>query len=95
VCDPLFSSTHENMTTIQFADGSAVTDAIADVRNDATETNWTLVTVFFCFWCVCVCSEEPEGETGESKNRMPFRKANIGWGAKQNRPSTRITSPAG
>jgi len=42
------------MTTIQFADGSAVTDAIADVRNDATETNWTLVTVFFCFWCVCV-----------------------------------------
>lgn len=30
------------MTTVQFADGNAVLDAIADVRNDATETNWTL-----------------------------------------------------
>jgi hypothetical protein len=29
-------------TTVQFADGSAVQDAIAAVRNDATEVNWTL-----------------------------------------------------
>jgi len=30
------------MTTVQFTDGNAVVDAIADLRNDSTQTNWVL-----------------------------------------------------